>query len=327
MTSADDIADDFELAPPDKLTMHHRRQLSAMLDGELSPDEAKFMLRRLEHDGELAACWERWQVCGDVLRGRGHVLLPADFARRVARAIENDGAIEAAPVASPRRPGIVRWGGRAALAASVAVVALFVARQLPGDVAPATADAAANLVATGPEPVAPPSEPPAVPDPAPAPSFEQAATALAATAAVSELPRRASERRSRGQSQRAASRVQQRIAEQQAPVRVAASPTTAAAPPLFLAPDVLAGSGGPDPFASQAASPPRPWPRAILPALTTGGALSASYGGGSTATAAFHPFQPRLQPGAAVVPATAAADSGNAIPGPEESMDGDADAP
>src|SRR3546814_12877083 len=71
----------------DKLDDHHRQQLSAMLDGELLPDQAKFMLRRLEHDGELAACWERWQVCGEVMRGRQGALLPADFSRRVAAAI------------------------------------------------------------------------------------------------------------------------------------------------------------------------------------------------------------------------------------------------
>src|SRR5690606_36407727 len=72
-----DIDIEFQQAPPDRLYAHNRRQLSAMLDGELSPDQARFMLRRLQHDGELAACWERWQVCGDVLRGRGHSLLPA----------------------------------------------------------------------------------------------------------------------------------------------------------------------------------------------------------------------------------------------------------
>ena len=83
MNHADDIdaIGNYGIGPdPDKLLLFHRQQLSAMLDGELSPDEAKFMLRRLQHDGELAACWERWQVCGDVLRGRHHALLPSDFA-------------------------------------------------------------------------------------------------------------------------------------------------------------------------------------------------------------------------------------------------------
>jgi hypothetical protein len=200
------------------------------------------------------------------------------------------------------------------------VVALFVARQLPGDVAPAAADAPADLVATVPEPVVPPSPAPSVPDPAPAPSFEQAATALAATAVVSELPRRASERRSRGQSQRAASRVLQRIAEQQAPEMVAVSQTAPAAPALFLAPGVLPG-GRPDPFAAQAVSTARPWPRAVLPALAPNAGLAASYGSADAATAAFHPFEPRLLSREPVERATGGVEEEEGMPAPVNSPD------
>ena len=54
MNHADDI-DAMQIGPdPDKLLVYHRRQLSAMLDGELSPDEAKFMLRRLQHQRRIA---------------------------------------------------------------------------------------------------------------------------------------------------------------------------------------------------------------------------------------------------------------------------------
>ncbi|NZA26934.1 sigma-E factor negative regulatory protein, partial [Luteimonas sp. SJ-92] len=83
-----DDSEALQIGPdPDKLYLYHRQQLSAMLDGELSPDQARFMLRRLQHDVELASCWERWQVCGDVMRGQRNALLPADFAEGVARAI------------------------------------------------------------------------------------------------------------------------------------------------------------------------------------------------------------------------------------------------
>src|SRR5690606_22117948 len=135
---------DFELAPPDRLDAYHRRQLSAMLDGELSPDQARFMLRRLQHDHELAARWERWQVCGDVLRGRGHALLPADFSSRVAAAIAappQPGATQSGFVAGRVRPHrLLRWGG-GALAASVALVALLMARQIPDAQAPELVEA------------------------------------------------------------------------------------------------------------------------------------------------------------------------------------------
>src|SRR3546814_12328807 len=91
MTPRDDTqANDMIQPQTDKLDDHHRQQLSAMLDGELLPDKAKFMLRRLEHDGELAACGERWQVWGEVMRGRKGALLPAALSHRIAHAISPD---------------------------------------------------------------------------------------------------------------------------------------------------------------------------------------------------------------------------------------------
>src|SRR5690625_2128055 len=121
--------DNLQIVPdPDKLDRYHRQQLSAMLDGELSPDQARFMLRRLQHDAGLAGCWERWQVCGDVLRGQRNALLPADFAQRVSSAIAA-GDRQAADAAAHRGgTGLLRWGGGVALAASVAMVALLVGR-------------------------------------------------------------------------------------------------------------------------------------------------------------------------------------------------------
>jgi len=127
-----DYPDPLQIAP-DPATLHafHRQQLSAMLDGELSPDEAKFMLRRLEHDVELARCWERWQVCGEVMRGRADGLLPGDFAARVAVAVQ-------APLPRPevsarpgQRPRLVLWGGMG-IAASLVLAAVLVVK-LPGD--------------------------------------------------------------------------------------------------------------------------------------------------------------------------------------------------
>lgn len=299
MTIADDIADDFELAPPDKLTLHHRQQLSAMLDGELSPDQAKFMLRRLQHDGELAACWERWQVCGDMLRGCGHALLPADFAQRVANAIADGGQAAVAPAAM-RSSRLARWGGSTALAASVAVVAFFVARQLPGEVAPAATNAPTDLAVAALEPVDPPAAPASETDATQVPPLDQAATALAGAAAVAELPRRATERRSRGQSQRAASRAQQRVAGQQAPIMVASGQRPATpGQPLATSSAFAVDSARADPFATQVVAPERPWPRAILPGLSPpGGGFAVGSGqlAGASVNAAFHPFEPRLQP-------------------------------
>src|SRR5688500_5284895 len=113
----------------DKVDLHYRQQLSALMDGALAPDEARFLLRRLQHDGELSEYWERWQLAGEVMRGRAVAMLPAGFAARVGDAIAE------VPVTSERqtqsRMHWSRWGGSVALAASVAVVALLATRQAP----------------------------------------------------------------------------------------------------------------------------------------------------------------------------------------------------
>jgi len=136
MSMADHI-DPLQIAPdPETLHAFHRQQLSAMLDGELPVDEAKFMLRRLEHDVELAECWERWQVCGEVLRGQVSRVLAEDFAARVAVAIQAplprsraSGGLNAHR--RPRRRALY-WGG-AGMAASLALVAAVLVVRLPGD--------------------------------------------------------------------------------------------------------------------------------------------------------------------------------------------------
>lgn len=341
----DDI--DFEPQPLDKLYAHNRRQLSAMLDGELSTDQARFMLRRLQHDAELAECWERWQVCGDILRGRGHALLPGDFSRRVAMAIAASETAaapvaaagrEAAPARRPQR--LVRWGG-GALAASVALVALFMARQMPDPQAPELAEAAsaarsapvlvqdaqsAPLLADAGEDL------PAAPVPVPAPSQDDdakgAAGLLAAAApaalAVAEVPRRAAERGStRSQSQRVGARRSQAAAD--ARVAAAVAPTPAPAPTPAVVPQAAspavaqlpafagqppAGAAGEALFGGPPAAATRPWPRAVLPGLSgRRSPFAADYG--LPQAGAFAPFQPRLE----AVPAAAA---GRLQPGQQE---------
>lgn len=330
----DDI--DIEFQPePDRLYAHNRRQLSAMLDGELSPDQARFMLRRLQHDAELAACWERWQVCGDVLRGGGHALLPADFSKRVAEAIAAPAAdavaTAAAPVTAPHRSHrLLRWGG-GALAASVALVALFMARQMPYAQAPAMVEAtddarlAPAMVDAAPRVPADAGEVAlaVAPEPAPAPARSGDAPALLAAAApvaiaVAEVPRRAAQRSgTRSQSQRAALRRTDRV---DAPVRTAAAAVPrpvipAASMPATVTPgsglQALAGlsragtdSGGDALFGGPAAVA-RPWPRAVLPGLSRSQPFAAGYGLPQQAEA-FAPFQPRLDGSHAAFPAQAA---------------------
>lgn len=273
----------------DKVLDHTREQLSALFDNELALDEARFLERRLQHDAALAGCVSRWQVIGDAMRGQASAPAPAGFCDRVALAV----AAEAAPVAAARPEGRLRraWMPGAALAASVALVALFATRQVadaPDNQAPAAQVAQAAV----PDGLANPA--PATPAPqAPGPAAAQ----LAAAVAVAEVPRRAAARRasaaSRGQSQRAATTRASRTADAQ-PQFAVASATPANA--------LQSAAASRNPFApaeaAQRAVVSRPWPRALLPAAAAD-TFNVGYGNLQPAVPqdpgeTFHPFRPRV---------------------------------
>lgn len=269
---------------PDKIDTHNRQQLSALVDGALSPDEARFMLRRLEHDEALAGCHERWQLLGDVLRGQACAPAPLDFAARVRGAV----AAEPAPLATAavvehtreRRSGWRRWGGGAALAASVAAVAMFMTReQLPSQT---PLDSPTTTV------IASQAEVPKTP-PAPAPMDAAVAVAAVPAAAVAAASRRqdvaAVRRASATRTQQAARSAGERSAE----------PQRAVASQSLPMPALPAASSRQLPFGDVAALQAKPWPRSTL-VPAAGGALNASFSA-QEPQAAFYPFEPRLQEG------------------------------
>jgi hypothetical protein len=257
----------------ERITDHQRQQLSALLDGELAPEEARFLLRRLQHDPELIGRWERWQQVGDILRGRVELPVRAGFADAVSV------AVAAAPV---ERPGIggsrrLRWGG-AALAASAAMVALLLARQAP-DSLPADGTSPAPMVATSGTPAATPRSAPKPSTPAPstpAPDHTRGGE-LATALAVADVPRRLVARRSRAQGQRAGARVAARRAE---PIPAAAAVALASAPI--------------DPFSGEHVNfAHRPWPKALLPVSPATGSFTVEYAGHAPTDRALYPFAPR----------------------------------
>ena len=269
----------------DKIDNHYFQQLSALMDGDLPPDQARFLLRRMEHDTELTGCWERWQLCGDALRGQAQAPAPSGFANRIAVAIAAEPMRSAANPSSPRmRSNLARWGG-GALAASVAAIALFMVRQQVPDETPAqAAPAVANQ-----SPVATPSA--ASPDA----TLQTASTVTAASVAVASVPRR------QGDARRSATRTQQAArnaaAVRNVPDRAMAS--AAAVPVINTLASAPAANGVNDPrdsFSNVQLNTPtaRPWPRTVLPQYSSGsGAFNADY---STDRAAqtFYPFEPRL---------------------------------
>src|SRR4249920_3226112 len=113
-----------------------REQLCAWMDGELPPDEGRFLERRLENDAELRAQWERWQLASACIKGQPLLPMRRDFNEGVMAAIstpENAGTI------SRRRP---LWGW--AIAASVAALAITIGLQMRPEKIPARPDTVAH---------------------------------------------------------------------------------------------------------------------------------------------------------------------------------------
>lgn len=288
----------------DKILDHNRQQLSALMDGALSPDEARFLLRRLQHDEALAQCWSRWQLCGDILRGQVHAPAPAGFARRVAAAVAQDATTQQP---GTQQPGTLQtrarkraWGvSGVALAASVAMLALFVTRQSPDVTQPTDPQPAQVAASQTPAVSTNPSLVAAAEPSGQAPDLPNAATGLAAIEVVAELPRRATLNRSRGQSQRAAS---QRAAIRATRGNTEPQTALAAAAPKVGSEIAAAASSfvdaTVDPFTRPQAKaiPARPWPRALLPESASSGAFNVDYAHQDTAAPQFYPFQPQPVP-------------------------------
>lgn len=245
-----------------------REQLSALMDGALPADETRFLLRRLQHDASLAECWQRWRLGGEVMRGLAPAQrLPADFATRVSAAIfdEGQGAVRAEPVERhARKHAWLRWGGGAAMAASLAVVVGFIARQPavdPAGITPETQVAAASTTLD-------PAPLPSLPEPA-APALPAASDTLVAASAIAAAagPQR---KRDTVRAVQAARVSPPRVGE-----RESQAIATANLPIDAPQPDIVT----------------RPWPRSVLPQYAGNSALTVGFGDHARAAAPYNPFQ------------------------------------
>lgn len=97
-----------------------KQQLSALFDGELAVDEARFLLSRIARDPGLADLWGRYQVIGDCMRHEGCVPADSAFSVRVMRQIQT----QSGSARGHRVSRWVRYGLGGGIAASVAVAAL-----------------------------------------------------------------------------------------------------------------------------------------------------------------------------------------------------------
>jgi sigma-E factor negative regulatory protein RseA len=112
------------------MTDANMENLSAAMDGELSTDELRFLLRRLDRDASLTDAWARYHVAGDGLRRQVSVMASAGFAARVMEVIEGE---QSTIQVAPKRRDWLRLSVGGAIAASVAVAALMVSQPTAPD--------------------------------------------------------------------------------------------------------------------------------------------------------------------------------------------------
>ncbi|MEO8010612.1 MAG: sigma-E factor negative regulatory protein, partial [Dokdonella sp.] len=102
------------------MNQQNHEQLSALMDGELSRDETAFLLRRATHDASIVQRWSGFHTIRYALRRQEIVAVRADFASVIMQRISE----ESAPLRG-RSSALLRWASGGAIAASVAVVALW----------------------------------------------------------------------------------------------------------------------------------------------------------------------------------------------------------
>ena len=104
-------------------------QISALSDGELEADPARFLTRRISNDSALSETWTRYHLIGNCLRGEVCPPLRKDFSDAIWAGIDQDAA-EFLP-RSAWLGRALRWTGGTAVAASVAVAALMMTTPTP----------------------------------------------------------------------------------------------------------------------------------------------------------------------------------------------------
>ena len=107
------------------MTDQIKEQISALLDGELPPNELNLLVRRLERDASLRLAFGRYALVGEVLRAPGGALASAGFAERVSIAVA--AGESAAPSAAAAAPAPHRRRATPMIGAAVAAGALFAA--------------------------------------------------------------------------------------------------------------------------------------------------------------------------------------------------------
>lgn len=138
----------------------HSSQLSALFDGELPEQQAGMVIRRALRDTGMQHSWERYALIGACLRGdpiSGSVSVADRVRARLAAEKDLNVAVlpvrgNAASGSSPQSSWLGRGALGGAIAAGVAVLSIFVVRQM-GPVAPDALEVARDGSLTAPVPL------------------------------------------------------------------------------------------------------------------------------------------------------------------------------
>lgn len=126
------------------MTKDTHEHLSCLMDGEISRETSRFLVRRLGADDELCATWARYHVVRDCLRHQEGEFANQDLCGKVRQAIENDAQ-------APRNTGRNWFRPVAGMAIAASVALMAVVTVDPGSkIAPQSGSAVAEREQTVP---------------------------------------------------------------------------------------------------------------------------------------------------------------------------------
>jgi sigma-E factor negative regulatory protein RseA len=109
-----------------------KEKISELLDDELNDLEHYRLMQTLEDNRELCGVWERYHLMRAVLRKELDIMVSPGLAERIGESIRADQLYSAQPAGrSFRFPRYSRAAAGLAIAASVAMVAIFTLQPLP----------------------------------------------------------------------------------------------------------------------------------------------------------------------------------------------------
>jgi len=103
-----------------------KEQLSALMDGEIDRESARFLLRGVDADAGLRTTWSNYQIVRACLRRQHEVVVGEDFASGIMARLQDEPAVRARNGVAPW----LRYASGGAIAAAVAVGALLVSHPI-----------------------------------------------------------------------------------------------------------------------------------------------------------------------------------------------------